>query len=116
MFQESIAEMKKALSLAEDNVETLASLAHVYSSTGNTTEAQRILGKLTELSKQKYVNPYFLAVVHSGLGHKEQTIQSLEKAVEDRSVMLLWLKIEPRFDLVHSDPRFQDLLQRVHLT
>ena len=115
-YEQAISEMNNALTLAKDNAETLASLAHVYSSSGNKAEAQHILDKLNELSKQKYVNPYFLAVVHAGRGEKDKTIQLLEKAAEDGSIMLLWLKIEPRFDFLHSDPRFQSLLQRVHLT
>jgi eukaryotic-like serine/threonine-protein kinase len=116
MFEQAIAEMKKALNLANENAETLASLAHVYTSSGNRVEAQRILSKLSELSKQRYVNPYFFAVVYAGLGQKDQAMKWLGKAVEDRSVMLLWLKIEPRFKALHSDPRFQNLLQRVHLS
>jgi TolB-like protein/Flp pilus assembly protein TadD len=115
MFEQAIAEFNKALSISPANVETLASLAHVYATSGNRREAEQILRRLNELSKQKHVDPYFVALVHLGLGQKDQAFQLLERAVEDRSIMFLWFKIEPRLDSIHSDPRYQNLLRRVGL-
>jgi tetratricopeptide (TPR) repeat protein len=113
MYAEAIAEYKKALSLAEGNVETLASLAHVHAASGNRREAQQILNKLNDLSKQRRVDPYFVALVHLGLGQKDQAFEFLEKAVEERSIMLLWFKIEPRLDSIRSDARYEDILRRL---
>jgi hypothetical protein len=58
---------------------------------------------------------YLFAVVYDGLGDKEQTFAWLEKAYQDRTFFLIWLKFEPRFDSLRGDPRFQDLLQRIGL-
>ncbi len=65
-----------------------------------------MLAELREIFKRKYL----------GLGDKDQTFVWLEKALQDRSLFLIWLKIEPLFDPLRSDPRFQDLLRRVGLT
>lgn len=68
---------------------------------------------LSAMSRQRYVSPLDLAIVYIGLGDKEQTFEQLEKAFEDRAGWLINLKVEPRFDGLRSEPRFQDLLRRV---
>jgi eukaryotic-like serine/threonine-protein kinase len=113
MFDQAIAEFMKALSISPANVETLASLAHVYAVSGHKHEAEQILSKLNELSKQRHVDPYFVALVHLGLGQKDQAFEFLEKAVEGRSIMFLWFKIEPRLDPIRSDARYAKILRRV---
>ena len=112
MYEQAIAELKRALGLAEGNVETLASLAHVYAASGNRGEAQRILDQLNQRSKQTHVDPYFVALIYLGLGQKDQAFEWLDKALEYRSFMLAWLRIEPRLDAIRSDPRYQSLLRR----
>ncbi len=67
------------------------------------------------MSKRRYISPYLFAVVYVGLGDKEQAFAWLEKAYQDRSFWLIWLKVEPRFDSLRDDPRFQDLLRRIGL-
>ena len=67
------------------------------------------------MSKRRYISPYLFAVVYVGLGDKDQAFAWLDKAYQDRSFWLIWLKFEPRFDSVRDDPRFQDLLRRIGL-
>ncbi len=67
------------------------------------------------MSKHRYVSPYLFALVYAGLGDKDQTFAQLEKAFQDRSFFLIWLKVEPQFDSLRDDPRFQDLLRRIGL-
>ena len=72
-----------------------------------------MLDQLEELSKSRYVSPYDRATVYAGLGEKDQAIAWLEKAYQERSDGLVFLKVEPKFDGLRSDPRFADLLRRV---
>ena len=65
--------------------------------------------------KQKYVSPYFIALVYVGLGEKDQAFAWLEKAYQERHPYLILIKVEPVFDVLRSDPRFQDLVQRIGL-
>ena len=58
---------------------------------------------------------YNFAEIYIGLGDKEQALASLEKAYADRSMLLTFLKVDPEFDSLRSDPRFKDLLRRVGL-
>ncbi len=54
-----------------------------------------------------------MAIIYTGLGEKEKAFEWLEKAYEDRSELMTWLKVDPRLDPLRDDPRFQDLLRRV---
>jgi hypothetical protein len=67
------------------------------------------------LSKQSYVSSYLFAIVYLGLGDKDQAFASLENAYEERSGSLPSLKVNPVWDPVRSDPRFEAFVQRVFL-
>jgi hypothetical protein len=62
------------------------------------------------------VTPYDLAVVYAGLKETDQAFKYLQMASEDRSYWMCWLVIDPRFNTIRGDPRYQDLLRRMHLT
>lgn len=67
------------------------------------------------MSKQMYVDSYYIAAIHVALGDKDQAFESLEKAYEERSGWLSRLKVDPIFEDLHSDPRFTNLGQRIGL-
>jgi eukaryotic-like serine/threonine-protein kinase len=113
-YEEAIAELQKARQLDETPI-MLALLGHVYALTGKRSEAQKIIGELDEQSKRMYVDPYFLAQIHTALGDPDKAFQELEKAYEEHSSWLVWLKVEPKFDSLRSDPRFTKLVQRIGL-
>jgi hypothetical protein len=79
------------------------------------SEAQKLLDELDGLSQSRYVSAYDLALVHMGLGDKDRAFQLLEKAYQERSSALSWLKVDARLDPLRSDARFQDLIRRVGL-
>jgi serine/threonine protein kinase/tetratricopeptide (TPR) repeat protein len=111
----AIAEMRKALDLSEGDTNELAALGHAYAVAHQVAEAKKILDQLKERSQQTYVQPSLIALIHVGLADKNQAFDWMQKAYEDRSAGLLYLKVDPAFDSVRSDPRFQDLLHRVGL-
>jgi TolB-like protein/Tfp pilus assembly protein PilF len=113
MYSEAIADINKAVTLSEGNVRARATLGYAYAVAGKRGEAQRVIGELQEESKRKYVSPYFIAVIYSGLGEKDQAFAWLERTYQERHPYLTLLKVEPVFDNLRADPRFQDLLRRV---
>jgi tetratricopeptide (TPR) repeat protein len=115
MYPEAIAEFRKALEFSGDGTNELAALGHAYAVAHQQTEARKILKDLKERSQQTYVQPMWIAAIHLGLGEKDQAIDWLQKAYEDRSVWLVYLKVDPFFAPLRSDPRFVDLLRRVGL-
>ena len=81
---------------------------------GRTAESRRILKEL--LGSQQPVSPFFIALVYTALGDKDEAFRWLEKAVAERSGSVRYLKIEPRLDPLRSDPRFEALLRQVGLS
>ena len=80
-------------------------------------EARKVLEQLNELAKQRYVPAYSRALIYTGLGERNQAIEWLEKAYEERSGSAIYFgpKVLPAFDSLRSDARFQALLRRVGL-
>ena len=116
MYPEAIAEFRKALELSQGGSNELAALGRAYALAGNRNEAERVLKELEDRAQQTYVQPVWVAVIHLGLGQKDQALDWLQRAYADRSGWLAYLKIDPMFDTLRSDPRFSDLLRRVGLS
>lgn len=115
MYEQAIATFQKGMTQVERHPQLVAAIGHAYALSGKPDEANKALAELREMSGQRYVSPYQFAVVYAGLGDKEQTFAWLEKAFQDRSFFLIWLKVEPLFDSLRDDPRFADLLRRIGL-
>jgi serine/threonine-protein kinase len=113
-YEEAIAELHKARQL-DDTPILLALLGQVYASVGRRSEAQQVIDELQQLAKHTYVDPYFLAEIYTALGERAQALQELERAYQERSSWLVWLKVEPKFDGLRADARFTELLRRVGL-
>ncbi|HWP42962.1 MAG TPA: tetratricopeptide repeat protein, partial [Blastocatellia bacterium] len=115
MHAEAIDHLEKARAISAGNTEVLSFLAFAYAASGRRDEALRTLHELDELAKHSYVPSYHFAIAHAGLGQKDQALAWLDRAVEKHAVDLFTLKVEPMFDCLRSDPRFEDLLRRVGL-
>jgi TolB-like protein/DNA-binding winged helix-turn-helix (wHTH) protein/tetratricopeptide (TPR) repeat protein len=113
MYREATTEFGQAGEALKDWPVIIAAAGHAYGKWGHEAEANGELRRMKELAKDKYVTPYGMAVIFAGLDDKDQTMSWLQKAYEERSNWLVWLKLDPRFDNVRSDPRFQELLKRM---
>jgi tetratricopeptide (TPR) repeat protein len=112
---EAIAEFQRALELESAVPENRSMLGHAYALSGKKAEAQKMIDELKDLSKRSYVPPYNIAVVYAGLGDKDQAFAWLDRAYNDRSFYLTWIKVDPDLDSLRSDSRFADLVRRVGL-
>src|SRR5262249_51961582 len=81
---------------------------------GYRDEAHKVLRQLEELSKQRYVTPYGRALIYAALGETDETFKWLETAYQQRANWMVLLKVDPCFDNLRSDPRFQDLMRRMN--
>jgi tetratricopeptide (TPR) repeat protein len=114
MYEEAIAEFHKVMSLSKDP-NTLALLGHAYAVSGKKDRAQGILGELKKIHER---DPHLflqIAIVYEGLGEKEQAFEWLEKGAEPEAGSLTFLKVDPILDGLRSDPRFNQLLNRLGL-
>jgi tetratricopeptide (TPR) repeat protein len=92
-----------------------AELGHAYAMSGQRGEALKIRDGLLELARQRYVSPYDMAILHIGLGDKDQAFAWLEKSYVERERWMVTLKVAPALDPLRFDPRFADLVRRVGL-
>jgi TolB-like protein/DNA-binding winged helix-turn-helix (wHTH) protein/Flp pilus assembly protein TadD len=113
MYPEAIIEFEQAGTALKDWPVIIAAAGHAYARWGHKAEATAAMRRMNELTKEKYVTPYGVALIYAGLDDKDQAINWLQNAYEDRSHWLVWLKLDPRFDNIRPDPRLQELLQRM---
>jgi tetratricopeptide (TPR) repeat protein len=116
-YKEGIAEGEKELVVSPDDPWALSGLGYAYAVAGRRAEARKVLDKLNELSKQKYVTAISRVRIYTGLGEKDKAFEWLEKSYEERSQGLIgnYVKVSPAYDPLRSEPRFQDLLRRMNL-
>ncbi len=110
MVEKALTEFQKAVTLP---VDSRAATGHAYAMLGEGDKAMAILDELKELSKHKFVSPYYLAILYTGLNRKDDAFIWLENAYRERSHWLIFLNVEPAFDSLRSDPRFAELVRRV---
>jgi serine/threonine protein kinase/TolB-like protein/Tfp pilus assembly protein PilF len=112
---EAIAEFQKARRLEENAVEWIGALTQGYASCGRKAEAEKTMAELVELSKQHYVSPHWFAAVEAELGNKDEAFKWLDQAFERRFGPLIYIKVNPIWDPLRSDPRFAEYVRRVGL-
>jgi hypothetical protein len=102
--------------LYSSNPQPKGSLGHAYGLAGKPGKAQKIVDELLTRAKTEYVSAWAIAVIYIGMGETDRAMEWLEKAYQDRNASLVWLKVNPEFDPIRSDPRFKDLLARLKLS
>jgi DNA-binding winged helix-turn-helix (wHTH) protein/Flp pilus assembly protein TadD len=111
---EAITEFENACACSDRHPSALAALGHAYATVGATSQAQQTLAELTEISQRHHVSPYYLALIHLGLGQLRSALEALQNACSQRDPLLLWLNADPRFASLRSEPDFMTLLRRTH--
>jgi serine/threonine-protein kinase len=109
-LQEAVEELKKA---GDFTAEPYATIGYVYGRMGRAADARKVIADLRDESKKTYVAPSNFAKIYIGLGDKDQAFAWLEKGYQQRDFWLTFLKGDPVFDSLRSDPRFQDLVRRI---
>ncbi len=112
-YAQAIESFEKAKSINDAPLLT-AALGHCYAMNGQHKEARRTIDELKTISRQQYVSPTGIARIYTALDEKEMALEWLEKACEDHSTELIWLKIDPNFDKLRSEERFKNILRRIN--
>jgi serine/threonine protein kinase/tetratricopeptide (TPR) repeat protein len=111
-YSTGIEELEKAKAM-EPTPQLIGYLGFAYAKSGRKDEARKLLAELKELSKGRYVASYWIAMIYVGLDEKDEAFAWLEKAYQERSWWLVWIKMDPMVDSLRSDSRFVDLMRRV---
>jgi adenylate cyclase len=90
-------------------------LGYAYAVSGDRPKAEQVLGELEELAKHQYVNSSAFAAIYLGLGEKEKALDWLDKCYDNQESACWLLKVDPIYDSVRNEPRFQALLKKVGL-
>ena len=109
------AVLERAASLTGRTVETLAGLAYALGVSGRRAEAEAILEDLMRRSVQGYVSPARIAQIHLALGDQSLALDWLERALDQRSVDVVWVGVHPMFDQVREEKRFAAALEKIGL-
>jgi TolB-like protein/tetratricopeptide (TPR) repeat protein len=115
LWDRAFAELEESLALSGRSVEDIASLGFAYGAAGRTGDAHALLAELDGLRAQRYVPPVYFAAIHAGLGNTEAALDWLDRALADRSSWLVFLRVEPWWDGLRTNARFEQLLQRMRL-
>ena len=112
-FEAALAQTALAEAKVRDWSVLVAARGFTYGRAGKSGEAQAVLEEMQALSRQRFVTSYGVALVHAGLGHTDQAFHWLDRAFEERSHWLVWLRLDPRWKRLHEDPRFAMLVSKI---
>jgi serine/threonine-protein kinase len=115
MPEQGMAELERAVQLVPGNTMYLGQLGEAYALTGRSDDARAVLARLQQMSRDRYVAPYHMAYVHTGLGEHEAAIEYLERAYQERAGSVYAVKGSFLFTPLRGHPRFQALLEKLNL-
>ena len=109
----ALAEFTKAFQLNDDPA-GLGFIGHAQARMGHEKEARARLDQMNDAAKRRYVAPYAFALIHLALGDKDQALDWLEKAAQERGLTYFnFIKVDPFLDPLRGDPRFEAVMQKV---
>jgi len=114
-LDEAIAQFKLGLKALPDNVAALTAVGHAQALAGKKADAEKVIGRLQELSQHVYVSPFQTAVIYAGLDDRKRALDLLEKAREERFNWLPFIKVDPVLKNLRSEPRFVELSKTIGL-
>jgi tetratricopeptide (TPR) repeat protein len=112
-YPQALAELRRGAALLKGNVGVIADIGHLHAVAGDRHEAERVMKELQAQAAQRFVSPFNIALIYTGLGQQDRAFEWLERAFRERSDLLIYLKVDPRLDPIRSDARFRDLVGRV---
>jgi TolB-like protein/tetratricopeptide (TPR) repeat protein len=115
MYKEALEAFSRGLQLSGGQPAIAALYGHALGLSGDTAGARKVLSDLQHLAQKRYVSAIYFACVYTGLGDKKMALDWLDKAYKERNDRLVYLNVDPMADSLRSEPRFRDLMQRLHL-
>src|SRR6266404_6040887 len=115
MYKDALEQFAQASKLSDNHPAITALYGHALALSGDTAGARRALADLQRLAKTRYVSAFYFAGIYTGLGEKSTALDWLDKAYKERNDRLVYLNVDPMADPLRSEPRFQDLMKRLHL-
>jgi serine/threonine protein kinase len=115
MYAEAVAEARRARELNSISSGSVAFLGYALAKSGKQAEARKLLDEMLKESAKQYLSPYHIALIYNALDERDETFAWLERGFEHRDVRMAFLKVEPKWNNIRSEPRFVSLLKRMNL-
>ena len=112
----AIDALRQAVKVGGASAWAVANLAAALAFLGNTDEAERLLKDLEERAENEWVSRMTLGVVYASLGRIEDAIAAITQSIDDRDCWVIALGVEPAYDSLRGNPRFDALVDRVGIT
>jgi len=114
-FNDAAALIQKQTEQDSENQGGSLTLARVKILSGDPKEGEKILARVLQEREGRKINLYAVAGVYATLGDKDKAIEWLNRGYDQRVFQMFFLRVDPAFDGLHDDPRFQELLRRIGL-
>lgn len=112
-FQEALLHLLKAIQLFGESNNMLATFGYAAALAGKTDHANKALEKLLSLSDQKYVSAHDIALIYVGLGQTKEALKWLNKALEEKAYLMIYLKVDPALDPLRNNREFKKILKKM---
>jgi len=113
MYDEAVAEAQLATKLSPFQTASVAYEAYALAKSGKQDQARVKLNDLLELSRKRFVPPFHIALIYSGLGEQNEALGWLERAFDQRDPKITFLKVNRKLNSLRNEPRFIDLMRRM---
>jgi TolB-like protein/class 3 adenylate cyclase len=113
--QQALELLQKALAPSGNWICLVSELGCAYADLGDKARALEIIEQLKQRSKTEFLDAFLVAQIYMHLDDRDNAFAWLDKAIAERSTEMVWIKVEPKCDRLHSDPRFAKILQRMNL-
>lgn len=114
-YRSAIAQFEKARVVDGENGVVLSGLAQAHALSGNRAEALKILKRMQGPSAPVFISSWDLSLVYAALGEKAKAITLLRQSADEHVGWIVRLGVDPAFDSLRAEPRFQELIQRVRI-
>jgi TolB-like protein/tetratricopeptide (TPR) repeat protein len=115
MYKDALEEFSQASKLSGNHPAITALYGHALAVSGDTRGARRAIADLEFLRQSRYVSALYSAGIYMGLGETSTALDWLDRAYRERNDRLVYLNVDPMADPLRSEPRFRDLMKRLHL-
>ena len=115
MYKEALEEYRIAMEGSKGSPLMRAEYASVLALSGDSEKAREELDAVLEISKKRYISAYHIATIYVALRDRERALEWLEKAFTERADWMVFLKVDPRFNSLRSDPKFMEIQRRMGL-
>jgi serine/threonine-protein kinase len=113
MYREAIAECERSRELGSTSLELITLAGWSYAKLGEEEQARAALGELEKVAQQRYVPPYLVALLYNALGETDLALSMLEKGLAVRDARMTFLKVDPKWNNLHNDPRFIAVMKQM---